>query len=199
MSGQRKNEAGVVRVSERDWEIYQRAKTGRWTQREIGEAFQLSPSRTSAIIARVHKWVNQRDSATAANRESDAAEFCVRHIERLESLYAEALRAWEDSELACVTLTVTEVKGEPIRQTRTIKTQPRDPRWLSEVMKIARSLEEFRNRPKVRAALAYRTVDAQPVGQSAQAPHSPAPTDGPALLSADNLGAISGYQAVISP
>lgn len=195
MSEQRNLDQRGRSVSERDWEIYRQASSGTRTQRELAAVFGLSAPRISSIVARVHQWVEQREwkhesTSSAAERDREFAAACARHIERLEWLFAEAQQAWEESQV-CVTLTIKEVKGQPTRETRTIQARPRDPRALAQVQQIACQLEEFRNRPRVRTALAALTVAAPP---------TPAPTDDAVDgLSGGYNGAIGHHHSVIQP
>jgi hypothetical protein len=149
MSEQRRTQRRVGPVSERDLQIYRLARSGTRTQRELAAEFQVSGPRIHAILARVHDLLCQREQAL---RERQLAAVLARHEERLEILYEETLRAWEESHQPLVTVRVTEVLGEVTSVTRTIKTQSGDPRWLTAAREIARRLADFRSQGNSRRA-----------------------------------------------
>lgn len=153
MSKQVSAQRRVGPISERDLEIYRLARSGTRTQRELAVEFKVSGPRIHAILARVHDLLCQREpELRETNRERRLAAVRERHVERLEMLYEETLRAWEESHRPIVTMHVKEVRGEVTSITQTVKTQPGDVRWLTAAREIARRLADLRSQGNPRRA-----------------------------------------------
>jgi hypothetical protein len=137
---------GVGEISERDLEIYRLAWCDAWSQRHLAAKFQLSGSRIQAILNRVHDLLSRREQQERELPRARRLESVrQQHEARLEQLYEETLRAWEQSQQPCVTIRVKERNGRVVSTTQTVTTQNGDPRLLREAQKIACQLADFRS------------------------------------------------------